>query len=178
MSRDVRGHGRAPSRYGAGITDFLPASVKAEIDSLQSQATDLRAQLEQAKREAAELARQAGTLLNLRDPSALVEWIMIESEYTPTIRVLGPLSKDPPGTPVSTGGRILRVLKPKVSIKFRELDRLIVITPFGVPRPTRWPMVVLGVGVVGGGLLGYLLAGKKGALGGALLGGVAVGGVR
>lgn len=85
------------------------------------------------------------------NPATAIEWIQIESKYSPLIRIDQPLVERPvePGAfdPASYA-------KPKITVKFKPIAEPMVIMPYGEPGPTQWPLVSmfgifsLGLGVV------------------------------
>ena len=69
----------------------------------------------------------------------LFESVTVESAWGPTIHVDYPLRDD--GTP-PTG--ILKFLKPKVTLRFKEPLPTFTVKPGGEPGETKWPWVATG----------------------------------
>lgn len=76
-----------------------------------------------------------------------IQSITVETAYGPPIVIDNPLQPSPPSS-------LLQALKPKVTIQLKNQSPT-VITPYGDPGPTKWPMVKLGAYIVGG----FLVAG-------------------
>lgn len=76
-----------------------------------------------------------------------VKGVTVETAYLPTIRLNQPFAPGPPNA-------LLSALKPKISIDIGE-GAPIVMTPYGDPGTTKWPVVAL-IFVGGAFALGYL----------------------
>lgn len=141
-----------------------------DVASLQREIARLSAEGDHWKAEAQALAKRAGGLLGLSNVAELVEWITIETEYTPLIRLTDPFKRAPPTNQPSIPRRAGELLKPQITIKFRELNP-VVVRPFAAPGPTKWPAVATLGGAVAGGLVGGLFFGFKGLLLAGVVGG-------
>lgn len=71
-----------------------------------------------------------------------VQSIVIETAYGPPIVIDDPLKPAPPNP-------FLQALKPKITLTIKGQNPLI-ITPYGDPGVTRWPIVKVGALVLGG----------------------------
>ena len=148
----------------------LVPSIQSQVQQATSQASYLQSEVNRLKAAAADVTRNAGSLLGLAgDPSRLVEYIEIESAYGPTIRIDGPLAPSSGGM----GPSILKELQPRILIKIQGMEPW-VVEPYGRPPATRWPWVAFGLGAVVGAAGGGVLFGRLGALGGGLAGGLAL----
>jgi len=169
---------RPVAALGDVFTDLVNTGKGAagnvtDIASLQREILRLSTEADRWKAEAQALAKRAGAILGVSNPAELVEWITIETEYTPLIRLDEPFKHRGPTNKPSIPRRVGQILKPRFTIKFKELSPVVAI-PFAAPGPTKWPLVATLAGAAVGGFAGGLFFGFKGLLiGGAVAGGLA-----
>ncbi len=149
----------------------LVPNLQAQVQQATSRVSFLQSEVDRLKREAATVTSQASSLLGLAgDPSKLVEYVEIESNYGPRLRINGPLA---PSNPSDTSTRLLQELQPRMTIKIQGMAPW-VVEPYGRPGETKWPWVAFGLGAVVGAAGGGVLFGRLGAIGGGVAGGVAL----
>lgn len=134
-------------------------SILDDLNSWKQKYEDLAAQLSQAR---TQLAATGNAISN---PTDSLEWVRVETAYTPVAQLEKPLVSRPAegGTP-SDG--VMRHIRPKITLKFKGL-KPIVAHPWGEPGPSKWPYIAT-VGSLGLGALGYAVSRR-------LFGGVIVG---
>jgi len=80
------------------------------------------------------------------DPSALIQQVLIESAWTPAIRLNYPLRLGPSGQPPSA---VMRLLKPKVTLTLAPPFKPYTFAPAGEPGGSKWPLLEAGAVIVG-----------------------------
>ena len=109
---------------------------------------DIQALMAEAKKYAPEAKSAIDTIKN---PQTGIEWIKIQTAYGPDILIKEPLV---PGA--GEPDPIVKLLKPKVTIKLRPVAEPLYIAPEGEPGETKWP-TVSAAAVFGGALLGIFV---------------------
>lgn len=66
------------------------------------------------------------------DLSKYITGITVESAYLPALDMVNPFGAGPPNP-------LLQALKPKITIRTTLGDK--VLTPYGDPGPSRWPVI-------------------------------------
>lgn len=109
---------------------------------------DIQALMADAKKWAPEAQSAINTI---KDPKSGIEWIKIQTAYGPDIVIKEPLV---PGA--GEPDPIVRLLKPKVTVKLRPIAEPLALAPEGEPGETRWPLVSAGA-IFGGALIGIFV---------------------
>lgn len=133
--------------------DLLPADLRKQVEDLQSQANLWKNEAQQLALEVERLKSSA--LSTISDPSGAIEWIKVETQWSPTMTVKDPLRPRPATAPPSVSEYALSKLKPRITIKFKPLASPVVAQPYGAPVGNNFGLVVAGAGL-GAGLLGWL----------------------
>jgi hypothetical protein len=80
-----------------------------------------------------------------------VRSITVESAYGPTITIPAPFA---PTQEPSQATALMKILKPRITIDVEGGAQPLVSAPYGVPGPTKWP-IVSAIGIIGLGLGGW-----------------------
>lgn len=115
----------------------------AEVERYKKLAAEWQGKANAALSELQRLRAQVATLS--ADPTSILDYVEVETEWLPAIRIDKPLANSGGPPPTDAVGR---ALKPQVTVGFSTGHKL-QYHPWGVPGPTRWPLVK-GAAAVGG----------------------------
>lgn len=86
----------------------------------------------------------------------LIDYVKVSTAYGPDIVLNKPLQP----APASSKGSLMATLQPRVEIGVGGSSPII-LQPYGKPPPTRWPILITSVGILGGALLALAVVGGR-----------------
>lgn len=127
--------------------NFDPTALYQQAVALEAQLKTALGQADYWRKEAEK--RLAEVAAGIRDPGSLIEYIEVNTQLTPAIRVDEPLRQR--GGPDTGPDPVLDLVRPQLLVKFKSITKPVEINPWGAPDKNYYGRIQVG-GVILAGL--------------------------